>query len=841
MLKRIAIGMLAHVDSGKTTLSEAMLYTAGELARLGRVDRRDSFLDTNEIERDRGITVFSKQAILTYNSVKITLLDTPGHIDFSAEAERTLRVLDYAVLVISATDGIQSHTETLWKLLKHYNIPTFIFINKTDLSGAEPTEVILQIKEKLSDGCVLFENTDEVYEHCALADEEALEEYTETGFLTDGKISEAISGRRLFPCFCGSALKNDGVGALLDAIARYAKGLEGELFGAKVYKIGIDERGQRLTYVKITGGSLKVKTLLDGEKVNEIREYSGERFKNVQEAYAGETVALTGLAKSFQGEGFGKEVSLGKLKSIPVFSYSVKPIDDGDIHKVLTALRSLQQEETELYVTWNDRLQKLDVQLMGEVQLEVLKRILKDRFDIEAEFEEGSIIYKETIAETVLGVGHYEPLRHYAEVQLLIEPSERGSGITFKSKCGEDMLDRNWQRNILSCLKEKTHIGTLIGAPLTDVKITLLAGLAHKKHTEGGDFRQAAYRALRQGLMQTKPILLEPWYSFDAVVPTDNVGRLMTDLDKMGADILPPAIDGESSIIHGYAPVRLMREYPKELISYTHGRGKLSMELDGYRRSNEQDKIAEKINYNAEADTENTPDSVFCSHGSGFTVKWDKVYEHMHLPLYFKNERESYTPTMQTKITASDDELMRIFEQTYGRVKQRQYSTIRTKTVEQTEYKPKSVEHKENYLLVDGYNVIFADNELKKLAEETLDDARRALTAKLVAYQAVKGINVILVFDAYKVKGEHREVERVHGIDIVYTKEAETADAYIEKVTRRLVKSYRVRVATSDNLEQIIIFGTGAVRMAARELMDEIRETEKEIRKFIEENNKKEV
>lgn len=840
-MKRIALGMLAHVDSGKTTLSEAMLFAAGELSRLGRVDHGDAFLDTDEIERDRGITVFSKQAILSFGGAKITLLDTPGHIDFSAETERTLKVLDYAVLVISATDGVQSHTETLWRLLGYYSVPTFIFINKTDLAGADVEGVISELKEKLGEGCALFENKEEIYETCALLDDSALEEYEKSGAVSNEVISAAISARMLFPCFSGSALRNEGVDRLLDAIAAYAEPKHGQKFGAKAYKIGTDEKGQRLTYVKITGGSLKVKSLLEGEKVNEIRAYSGAKYRSVQEAFAGEVVALTGLNKSFQGQGFGEEVSQSGLKSTPVFSYSVKLSADADIHTALTALRKLEQEETELSVSWNDRLQKLDVQLMGEVQLEVLKRILKDRFSLDAEFEEGSIIYKETIADSVEGVGHYEPLRHYAEVHLLIEPMERGSGIAIKTKCSEDELDRNWQRNILSHLKEKTHIGTLIGAPITDVRITLVSGRAHKKHTEGGDFREAAWRAVRQGLMQAKPILLEPWYSFKIEVPLENVGKVMTDLDKIGAEIKPPAVDGEKSVISGSAPIRLMREYPKEIISYTHGRGKITMSFKGYEPSKEQDKIAEEFDYNPEADLENTPDSVFCSHGSGFTVKWDKVHEHMHLPSYLKGEKEEYVPQTVSRAAVSEEELLRIFEQTYGKIKERTHGIIRTKTVKPAEYKAKPIVYKEEYLLVDGYNVIFATDELKKLTEDSLDDARRVLIARLAAYQAVKGNNVIVVFDAYKVKGDHREIERVHGIDVVYTKEAETADAYIEKTTKKLIKNYRVRVATSDNLEQIIIFGSGAVRTPARELMAEVRASEDEIRQFIEENNKKEV
>ncbi|MEE0944393.1 MAG: translation factor GTPase family protein [Clostridia bacterium] len=838
-MKKITVGILAHVDSGKTTLSEGMLYTAGEISKLGRVDNGDATLDTDDIERDRGITIFSKQATMSYGNTEISLLDTPGHVDFSAETERTLRVLDYAILVISGTDGVQSHTETLWKLLEHYDVPTFIFVNKMDIPTADRDKVMADLKARLDDGCIDFAGAD-FFEDAAMQAEYLLDEYSATATLSDKLLSKAVMSRRLFLCFFGSALKSDGIDEFLSAIDRFTnQRAKGENLGASAFKITEDPHGQRLVYLKITSGSLKVKSLIDGEKVNEIRVYQGTKYKQIQEAFAGEVCAVTGLNKVLAGQGIGIEKNFNSLVTEPVFSYSLKLPNGTDIHNALSVLRRLEQEETELNVIWNDRLQKLDVQVMGEVQMEVLKRILEDRFGMNVEFEEGSIIYKETIKSTVEGVGHYEPLRHYAEVHLLLEPAERGSGIKIQSKCSEDVLGRNWQRLILTHLEEKVHIGTLIGAPITDIKITLVNGRAHQKHTEGGDFRQATYRALRQGLMQAKSVLLEPYAAFRLEVPTENTGKAMTDLQQADASFDVPDTMSDMSVITGTAPVSKIRDYHKSITQYTHGRGRLSVSFKGYEPCSRQAEIVGEYGYNPEADTENTPDSIFCSHGSGFVVKWDRVFEHMHLPAIKKE-----TPVSERRVhtagamTYSDDELMRIFEQTYGKITRKSHGIIRS-SKEQKEYKPKPVVVREEYLLIDGYNIIFANEGLKNIADESLEDARDVLTAKVAGYQAMRKNNVILVFDAYKVKGEKREVEKVHGISVVYTKEAETADAYIEKTTKQLIKNYRVRVATSDNLEQMIIFGHGAHRVTARELMEEIEASEEEIREFIRNYNKK--
>lgn len=836
-MKKITVGILAHVDSGKTTLSESMLYTAGEITKLGRVDNGDATLDTDEIERDRGITIFSKQATISYANTEISLLDTPGHVDFSAETERTLRVLDYAILVISGTDGVQSHTETLWKLLEHYDVPTFIFVNKMDMPTADKDKVMGDLKARLNEGCVDFLGAD-FLEDAAIKTEYLLDEYSATATISDELLSRAIMSRKLFLCFFGSALKAEGIDVFLSAVDRFTtRRSKGEKFGATAFKIAEDSHGQRLVYLKITSGSLKVKSLIDGEKVNEIRVYQGAKYKQVQEAFAGEVCAVTGLNKVMAGQGIGIEKSAHALITAPVFSYSLKLPKGTDVHNALAVLRRLEQEETELNVIWNDRLQKLDVEVMGEVQMEVLKRILADRFGMDVEFEEGSIIYKETIKSTVEGVGHYEPLRHYAEVHLLLEPGERGSGIKIASKCSEDILDRNWQRLILTHLEEKVHIGTLIGAPITDIKITLINGRAHQKHTEGGDFRQATYRALRQGLMQAELVLLEPYAAFRIEVPIENTGKAMTDLEQLDASFDVPDTIGDMSHITGTAPIAKIRDYHKNVTQYTHGRGRLSVSFKGYEPCVRQEEIVCEYGYNPEADTENTPDSVFCSHGSGFVVKWDKVFEHMHLPAIKKETTvsEARVHTART-MTYSDDELMRIFEQTYGKITRKSHGIIRS-TKEKKEYKIKPVVIKEEYLLIDGYNIIFANDNLKKIAEESLEDARDVLTARVAGYQAMRKNNVILVFDAYKVKGEKREVEKVHGINVVYTKEAETADSYIEKTTKQLIKNYRVRVATSDNLEQMIIFGHGAHRVTARELMEEIEACEEEIREFIKKNN----
>ena len=840
-MKRLVIGILAHVDAGKTTLSEGLLYTAGEIGRIGRVDHGDAFLDTNEIERERGITIFSKQAMIRLPDAEFTLLDTPGHVDFSAETERTLQVLDYAILVISGAEGVQSHTETLWKLLGHYDIPTFIFINKMDLEAADSSTVMQDLKSRFGDGCIDFSGKD-FFEAAAICSEELLEEYTQTGAIGDKSIVGAIASRRIFPCFFGSALKNEGVAEFLTELERFTRPANsGAEFGAKVFKIAEDEKGRRLTYIKVTGGSIKVKDIISGtgwaEKANELRIYSGAKYKSAAEVFAGGVCAVCGLTKAYAGEGLGAERASERLILEPVFSYSVKLPPETDLHKALGIFRKIEEEETQLHVVWNERLQRIDVQMMGEVQMEVLKRILAERFGMEAEFESGSIIYKETIADTVEGVGHYEPLRHYAEVHLLLEPGESGSGVVLHSKCSEDILERNWQRLIMTHLAEKTHLGVLTGAPITDIKITLINGRAHKKHTEGGDFRQATYRAVRQGLMQAKSILLEPWYSFTLELPVENTGRAMTDLQQMGAEFSAPEAKEDISMISGRAPIAEIRDYHQSVTAYTRGRGRLHCTFAGYAPCKNQDEIVESIGYDSSADVDNTADSVFCSHGSGFLVKWDKVFEYMHIPALSASEPE-YTPKTREarRMIADEEELLRIFEQTYGKVKQRTPQTMRTPKPAQS-FKAKPLPDGPSYLLIDGYNIIFAWEDLKSIAEQSLEDARKLLCDRICSYQAMRRNNVILVFDAYKVKGVQREVEKLHGITVVYTKEAETADAYIEKATKQLCRHNRVRVATSDNLEQMIIFGHGARRVTARELLEEVEQTEEEIREFIRRNN----
>ncbi|MBE6606764.1 MAG: GTP-binding protein [Ruminococcaceae bacterium] len=855
-MKKLVIGIIAHVDSGKTTLSEALLYNAGEIQKLGRVDKRDSFLDTNNIERDRGITIFSKQAEINLENTDVTILDTPGHVDFTSETERTLRVLDYAILVISGSDGVQSHSETLWKLLDHYNIPTFIFVNKTDLPACNRDSVILDIKSRLSEACFDFSQRDEGFtEEVALLDETLFSEYEEKGSFSDNSLKHAILSRKIFPCYFGSALKNEGVREFMGALDELTleKSYPSEL-RARIYKVSEDERSNRLTHMKITGGKLKVKSVITingkSEKINEIRIYSVTKFTPVNEASAGQICAVTGIISALPGDVIGDEISENKLLSEPVFTYSVKIEDGTDITAALAVFKKLEEEDTQMRVSFNEHLQKINVQIMGEIQLEVIKRVLDERFGLKAEFEHGSIIYKETISEEFEGVGHYEPLRHYSEVHLKISPGERGSGLTFVSECPENELDRNWQRLVISHLAEKEHLGVLTGSPLTDVKISLVSGKAHQKHTEGGDFRQATYRALRQGLMQAKTknkcVLLEPWYAFVLEIPFDCCGRAMTDLSCMQAEYEVGESNGEISIIHGRAPVSAIREYNKQVLSYSHGKGKLSFNFDGYASCRNSEEVITDFAYDPEADLMNTPDSVFCSHGSGFLVKWHDVFSYMHIPL-LKDKIEPVYETVKPKrrdyssMIADEEEILRVFEATYGKIKRREPEMLKTPK-EYNSYlqnKPKKIKAPtETYLLIDGYNIIFASDELKRAAEESLDLARCLLIDKVSSYQAMRRNNVILVFDAYKVKGGVGSVEQIHGISVIYTREAETADQYIEKVAKKLSKDYRVRVATSDGQIQMIIFGSGAARVTPAELWDEITLAEKEMREFIEYNNK---
>lgn len=839
-MKRLVIGILAHVDSGKTTLCEALLYKCGNISSLGRVDHKNAFLDTNSIEKDRGITIFSKQAIINTDNAKISLLDTPGHVDFSAETERVLSVLDYAILVISGTEGVQSHTQTLWKLLEYYNIPTFVFINKMDLQTADKAKVLSDLNQKLCDGFIDFENKDDLYyESIAIKDNSLLDEYLENETISENNIKNAIITRKIFPCYFGSALKVINVDKFLDDLNNYTiQKNYPDTFGARIFKIADDEKGNRLTYLKITGGSIKVKDTVNGNKINEIRIYSGAKHQNANEGFAGDVVTVTGLSNSFAGMGLGFEKNAKSLTLEPVFTYCVKILDNTDIKTVFSIFKKLEQEETQMNVVFNERLQKIDVQIMGDVQLEVLMRILLERFNINIDFEQGSIIYKETIKNTVEGVGHYEPLRHYAEVHLLIEPNKRGKGILVKTDCNEDVLDRNWQRLILTHIEEKMHLGVLTGSPVTDVKITLINGRAHQKHTEGGDFRQATYRAIRQGLMQAESVLLEPYYDFSIEIPTENSGKALTDLDFMGAKFSVPQTLGATTIIEGYAPVKDLRDYQKSIIQYTHGHGRISLTFRGYEECKNQDEVVSGFNYNPESDLENTPDSVFCSHGAGFNVKWNQVFDYMHIPLLDKNKNDeeiTLSKRKYQKLIYDEQELLKIFEQTYGKVKRKTHNPLKTVKTNKPYKGQKQVSGPE-YLLIDGYNIIFGWEKLKEIAMDNLEVARVYLIDRICNYQAMKKNNVILVFDAYKVKGAVREIEKHHGITVVYTKEAETADTYIEKTSTELSKNYRVRVATSDNLEQMIVFGHGAHRISANEFLQEVEMCENEMQKFIEEN-----
>ncbi len=839
-MKRIAVGILAHVDAGKTTLSEGLLYCAGEIRKLGRVDNQDAFLDTDEIEKKRGITIFSKQAILNTGDSIITLVDTPGHKDFSAEAERTLQILDYAILVVSATDGVQSHTATLWNMLKKHNIPSFIFINKLDLNGADKEYVLNDLKENFKCNFVDFgeKDTNILNENIAVCDEDIMKYYLENGEIQTSHISKAIRKRNIFPVFSGSALKMEGVTEFFKAFETLTVQEESfEKFGAKVFKITTDENGQRLTMLKITGGELKVKTLIDNEKINEIRIYSGNKYTLTPVAESGCVCALTGPKNTYAGQGLGFENNADILTSQPVFNYRVILPQGTDISTALGYLKELEQEETLLNVIWNEQLKEIQLRIMGEIQLEVLKQLILKRFNLKVEFSEGNIIYKETIKNASEGIGHYEPLRHYAEVHLLLEPLKQGEGLRFETDCSEDELDKNWQRLILTHLMEKTHYGVLTGSPITDMKITLKSAKAHLKHTEGGDFRQATYRAVRHGLKSAESVLLEPYFDFILEVPSENVGHAMTDLNRMNAKFSLPQIQGNTTKITGNATANSLHNYHKDLISYTHGKGKLSCTFSGYGICNNPDEVIEMIGYNFDADTENTADSVFCSHGAGFTVKWNEVKDYMHLPSVLSSKKEESVTTEErrnNKIFASDDELLEIFERTYGKVETKiPNQKLHTQKEKPYVYKAKKADNRKEYLLIDGYNIIFAWNELKKLAEENLESARIKLIEKIATYKLFKPFEIILVFDAYKVKGNIGEKEFINGINVVYTKESQTADAYIEKTAKELEKNYKVTVATSDGLEQLIIFGSGANRMPARYLEDDVLQTEKNIQNIV--------
>ena len=848
------VGLLAHVDAGKTTLSESILYQSGAIRNLGRVDHQDAFLDTDEMERERGITIFSKQAVLTWKDTEITLLDTPGHVDFSAEMERVLQVLDCAVLVISGADGVQGHTETLWKLLTRYGIPVFLFVNKMDQEGTDCGKLLAELKSRFSEGCIDFgrveTGAEEVIEEIAVCDEQTMEEYLEKGSVAAASIRRLVAERKIFPCYFGSALHLQGVEELMNGICTYQMQKEyPAVFGAKVYKIARDGQGNRLTYLKVTGGTLKVKDVIgeNGDKVNQIRVYSGEKYELLSEADAGKVCAVTGLAETYPGQGLGAEKDSELPILEPVLTYRIILPDDCNVHTMLRDLKLLEEEEPELHVVWIEKSQEIHVQLMGDVQIEILQRIIKERFGVLVEFGEGSIVYKETIAAPVEGVGHFEPLRHYAEVHLRLEPGERGSGMQFDSECSEDVLDRNWQRMVLTHLEEKEHKGVLTGSVITDMKITLTSGKAHLKHTEGGDFRQATYRAVRQGLKKAESVLLEPYYEFRIELPSENVGRAMTDIQNRFGKFEAPETLGEMTVLTGIAPVSTLSGYQKDVIAYTGGRGRISLTLKGYDLCHNQEEVVAARGYDSELDLANPTGSVFCAHGAGFVVDWDEVEEYMHMERTLDQTGEeglaevTLPKRRHSSIELTQEELDAIYVRTPDPVKQNHGPvTVCAKekdrepgsayTDPKWERRRREKEGRQEYLLVDGYNIIFSWEELRELSEKDIGAARGKLADILSNYQGYRKCTLILVYDAYKVEGNPGEVMKYHNIYIVYTKEAETADQYIEKTVRRIAKDAAVTVATSDGLEQVIILGQGANRMSAPGLKEEIERTLAEVR-----------
>ncbi|MCI8508362.1 MAG: GTP-binding protein [Lachnospiraceae bacterium] len=870
-MKRLTVGILAHVDAGKTTLSESMLYESGTIEKPGRVDNQNAFLDTEELERARGITIFSKQAVMECGDTVITLLDTPGHVDFSAEMERTLWVMDYAVLVISGADGVQGHTVTLWRLLERYHIPVFLFINKMDQPAADKDKLMQDIQKHFGEGCIDFsgEDSEAFQEQIAVCDEALLEDYLEKMTVSKEDISRLLLQRKIYPCYFGSALKLEGTAIFMQGLLRYMMEREYKKeFGARVFKIVRDRQGSRLTYMKITGGSLKVKGSLCGyvrkglhhtggeeevaktsaydweEKVNQIRIYSGEKYNLAEEALPGMVCAVTGLSQTYPGEGLGVEPQADIPVLEPILTYAVELPEDMDAAKMLPLLRELEEEEPELQVLWQEETGTIQIKLMGEVQTEVLKKRIYDRFGVVVGFGAGSIVYKETIADTVEGVGHFEPLRHYAEVHLLLEPGEEGSGMQFLMDCSEDMLDRNWQRLILTHLEEKEHIGVLTGSVLTDMRITVVGGRAHTKHTEGGDFRQATYRAVRQGLMQAKSVLLEPYYEFCLEVPIEMIGRAMTDIENMHGSFDAPVLDGETAVLRGSVPVAAMRDYQITMNSYTKGRGNLLCTLKGYGPCRNSEKVIENSQYHAEQDIENPSSSVFCAHGAGFIVPWNQVKDHMHVESSFdKNSElsaleEQKVDTLQNSFDYSIDEeqIQAILNRTFhANEKASKHINNKRQKVQAAVYKgQEKPRYKEKYLIVDGYNIVHAWTDLKALVEDNLEGARMKLLDILCNYQAYVKCELIVVFDAYKVKGNLGEMFDYHNIHVVYTKEAETADAYIEKLTHKISKDYYVTVATSDGLVQLITRGQNCVVMSARELEEEVERVNNELREYME-------
>ena len=820
----LTLGILAHVDAGKTTLSEALLYTSGARRNLGRVDHGDAYLDTHALERRRGITIFSKQALFSTQSRRITLVDTPGHVDFSAEAERTLPILDCAILVISGADGVQAHTVTLWKLLEQYQIPTFLFINKMDLPDTDEQKLLSQLRSRLSPGCIQAFSPD-FMEHAALCDEVLLEQYLTTGQITPRQIRGLVEGRKIFPCCFGSALKLTGVAEFMDILDQYAPDFSPKSeFSAKVHKISRDPQGNRLTWLKLTGGSLKVRSTIDEEKVQAIRLYSGDKFTTADEVPAGTLCALTGLSKTYAGQGLGAESSAPTPKLQPVMTYRVESAADPAL--LLPKLKLLEEEDPLLKILWEDRTRQISVQLMGNVQLEVFQNIVLERLGVQIQLADPKIYYMETIETTVEGVGHFEPLRHYAEVHLLLEPLPRGAGLQFDTICPTDVLDMNWQRLILGHLSEKQHRGVLTGAPITDMKLTLLVGKAHLKHTEGGDFRQATYRAVRQGLMQARSVLLEPWYDFLLTVPAETIGRAITDVRAMAGQFDPPESQGETAILKGILPASELGDYGQVVAAYTQGRGQLQTTLHGYLPCHNQDAVVTAADYDPEADLENTPDSVFCAHGAGFTVKWKEVSQYMHLE---SGRKEEKAPQILTRnLSAEDMTLEKIMEREFGPIKRPQYRAPENRPASEllTIRPPRPT-----YLIVDGYNLIFSEESLAETAKSDLSAARRHLCDQLSNYAAYKKCRLVVVFDGYKVKGNPGEKEAHLGIQVVYTKENQTADGYIEALVAQIGPNYNVRVASSDALVQLGSIRSGVLRVSARELMAELTAAEKEMRK----------
>lgn len=833
-MKELVVGIMAHVDAGKTTLSEALLYHTGAIRKLGRVDHRDAFLDTHSLERERGITIFSKQARLTTDTLALTLVDTPGHADFAAEMERVLPVLDCAILVISGTDGVQAHTETVWRLLERYGVPVFLFVNKMDLPGADRAALLAGLQRDLSENCLDFSSGADLTEALAMCDEDLLERYMETGAVTDGDIRGLISERKLFPCWFGAALKLEGTAEFLAGLERFTSMPEYPAeFGARVYKIARDDQGSRLTYLKLTGGTLKVRAPIaytdrNGarveEKVSQLRLYSGTKFEPAEEVRAGQVCAIPGLTGTYPGQGLGTCPDADAPVLTPVLSYRVGLPEGVDARVMLPRLRELEEEDPLLHILWNKPLQQIHAQLMGEVQIEILKRLIAERFDVEVTVDEGRILYRETIANTVEGVGHFEPLRHYAEVHLLLEPLERGSGLAFDTQCSEDLLDRNWQRLILTHLMEKQHVGVLTGAPITDMKLTLIAGRAHAKHTEGGDFRQATYRAVRQGLMQAESVLLEPIYSFKLDLPADQLGRAINDIRAMSGTFQTPDDYGETVTLTGTAPVSLMRSYQTEVAAYTRGRGRLRVALAGYTPCHDAQKVVAEAAYDPERDLENTPDSVFCAHGAGVVVKWNEVPEYMHLDSGLERREMADAPleprVYTRNLNIDDKELEAIMEREFGAIKRPQYRSAKQEM--QLERMMAPVPRKD-YVIVDGYNMIFAWDLLKALAEHDLDAARLKLIDTLAQYRAFRDCELVLVFDAYRVKGGTGSRFDRHGVHVVFTRENESGDLYIEKLANSIGRNYRVKVATSDALIQLSALRSGILRISAREFGMEVQ------------------